>query len=94
MKQLEKHVKMFFIVKNIFFTIYLPSLVFVVSLHEPLNESTYYLIDRTILYEMKQEAMVINTSWGSLVDAKASVDCLKLDSLYVAALGVDEFEEK
>ena len=62
MKQLEKHMKMFFIVKNIFFTIYLSSLVFVVSLHEPLNESTYYLNDRTILHEMKQEAMVINTS--------------------------------
>jgi D-lactate dehydrogenase len=43
---------------------------------------------------MKPGAMLINTSRGPLVDAKALVDCLKSKKIRGAALDVYEFEEK
>ena len=43
---------------------------------------------------MKQGAMLINTSRGPLVDAKALVECLKSGKLRGTALDVYEFEEK
>jgi D-lactate dehydrogenase len=43
---------------------------------------------------MKQGAMLINTSRGGLLDAKALVDCLKSRKLRGAALDVYENEKK
>jgi D-lactate dehydrogenase len=43
---------------------------------------------------MKHGAMLINTSRGGLVDAKALVDCLKSGKLRGAALDVYEFEKE
>lgn len=43
---------------------------------------------------MKEGAMLINTSRGGLVDAKALVDCLKSGKLRGAALDVYEYEDK
>ena len=65
-----------------------------VSLYAPLNDSTYHLINKEALDKMKQGAMLINTSRGPLVDAKALVDCLKSGKLRGVALDVYEFEEK
>ncbi|CAF1094401.1 unnamed protein product [Rotaria sp. Silwood1] len=66
----------------------------IVSLYAPLNKSTYHLIDKNALNKMKQNAMLINTSRGPLVDAKALLECLKSKKLRGAALDVYEFEEK
>jgi D-lactate dehydrogenase len=66
----------------------------VVSLHAPLNDSTYHMINKDALQKMKHGAMLINTSRGPLVDAQALVDCLKASKLRGAALDVYEHEEK
>ncbi|CAF1298529.1 unnamed protein product [Rotaria sordida] len=66
----------------------------IVSLHAPLNDSTYHLIDKAAFEKMKQGAMLINTSRGPLVDAQALVDCLKSKKLRGAALDVYEFKDK
>ncbi|CAF4920581.1 unnamed protein product [Rotaria sp. Silwood2] len=66
----------------------------IVSLYAPLNNSTYHLIDKAAFDKMKQGAMLINTSRGPLVDAKALVECLKSKKLRGAALDVYEFKDK
>jgi len=67
---------------------------YLVSLHAPLNDSTYHLINKIALEKMKPGAMLINTSRGGLVDTKALVDCLKSGKLRGAALDVYEHEGK
>ncbi|CAF0842076.1 unnamed protein product [Adineta steineri] len=64
------------------------------SLHAPMHESTYHLINKEALDKMKHGAMLINTSRGPLVDANALVNCLKAGKLRGAALDVYEFEDK
>ena len=43
----------------------------VVSLHVPLNEETHHLINATTLAQLRQEAWLINTSRGAVVDTCA-----------------------
>ena len=64
------------------------------SLHAPLNKSTYHLINQEALEKMKTGAMLINTSRGPLIDAQALVECLKSGKLRGAALDVYEHEDK
>ncbi|UJR13406.1 hypothetical protein I4U23_000421 [Adineta vaga] len=66
----------------------------IVSIYAPLLESTYHLINKESLEKMKPTALLVNTSRGGLVDAKALVDCLKAGKLRGAALDVYEFEKK
>ena len=49
----------------------------IISLHIPLNYDNYYLIDKTKLALMKQDAILINTSRGAIVDTKALIDTLE-----------------
>jgi D-lactate dehydrogenase len=65
-----------------------------VSLYAPLLDSTYHMINKEALDKMKQGAMLVNTSRGGLVDAKALVECLKSGKLRGAALDVYEFEKQ
>ncbi len=64
------------------------------SLYAPLLESTYHLINKEALEKMKPTALLINTSRGGLVDAKALVDALKSGKLRGVALDVYEHEKK
>lgn len=66
----------------------------VISLHVPLTPETYHLIDARAFEKMKPEAMLINTSRGGLVDAKALIDALKKGHLGAAGLDVYEEEEE
>ncbi|CAF0725971.1 unnamed protein product [Rotaria sordida] len=66
----------------------------IVSIYAPLLDSTYHLINKEALDKMKQGAMLINTSRGGLVDAKALVECLKSGKLRGAALDVYENEKE
>lgn len=63
-----------------------------VSLHVPLSQETYHIIDERRLRLMKKTAFLINTSRGQCVDENALVRCLKEGVIAGAALDVFEFE--
>lgn len=64
----------------------------ILSLHCPLTDSSYHLIDADCLSRMKHGAMLINTGRGALVDAPALIDALKSGQL--GYLGLDVYEEE
>ncbi|MCH9710541.1 MAG: 2-hydroxyacid dehydrogenase [Actinomycetia bacterium] len=61
----------------------------IVSLHLPLTEDTFGLLDREALSRMKPGAVLVNTSRGPIVDEDALVDALR--SRQLAAAGLDVF---
>lgn len=63
-----------------------------VSLHVPLLDSTYHLINAEKLAKMKKTAKIINTSRGGTIDEDALYDALKNGNLGGAALDVFEVE--
>jgi D-lactate dehydrogenase len=65
----------------------------VVSLHVPLNSSTYHLMSAERLKQMKKGAYLINTSRGALVDTRGLIEVLKKNQLGGAALDVYEEEQ-
>lgn len=65
----------------------------VLSLHCPLTNETYHLIDKAALAQMKPTAMLINTSRGGLVDTPAVIKALKKHRLGALAIDVYEQEE-
>lgn len=64
----------------------------VISLHCPLTESSYHIIDREALGKMKDGAFLLNTSRGALVDSEALLEALTAGKLRGAALDVYEEE--
>jgi len=64
----------------------------VVSLHAPLLPATHHLINAERLARMKPGVILINTSRGGLLDAKALIAALK--SGHVGGAGLDVYEEE
>ncbi|WP_087037977.1 D-2-hydroxyacid dehydrogenase [Thermococcus litoralis] len=64
----------------------------VVTIHVPLLESTYHLINEEKLKLMKPTAILINTSRGPIVDTNALVKALQEG--WIAGAGLDVFEEE
>ena len=64
----------------------------IVSLHCPLLESTYHLIDSAALNQMKPGVTLLNTSRGALIDTSAVIQALK--SGRIGNLGIDVYEEE
>ena len=64
----------------------------IISLHCPLNEETYHIIDEASLAKCKRGVVLINTSRGALVDAQALLDGIK--SRKVGAACLDVYEEE
>lgn len=64
----------------------------VISLHCPLTESSYHIIDREALDKIKPGAFLLNTSRGALVDSEALLEVLTAGKLRGAALDVYEEE--
>jgi glyoxylate reductase len=62
-----------------------------VSLHCPLNDDTYHLIDRDALEIMKPEVVLVNTARGPVVDTRALVEALRSKPM-IAALDVTDPE--
>ena len=63
-----------------------------VSIHVPLLDSTYHMINSEKLALMKNTAKIINTSRGGVIDEDALYDALKNGKLGGAALDVFEKE--
>ena len=63
-----------------------------ISIHVPLLDSTYHLLDAQKMSTMKNTAKIINTSRGGVVDEVALYDAIKNGALGGAAL--DVFEEE
>ena len=64
----------------------------IISLHCPLNDQTYHLIDEHAFAKMKPGVMLINTSRGALLDSKACIQALKTQKL--GYLGLDVYEQE
>jgi glyoxylate reductase len=63
-----------------------------VSLHMPLTKETYHIIDEKRLGLMKPDAILINTSRGSVVDEAALIRAIKEKK--IAGAGLDVFEKE
>jgi D-lactate dehydrogenase len=64
----------------------------VITLHCPLTPETRHLIGRAQIDAMKRGVMLINTSRGGVIDAKALIEGLK--SGKIGNLGLDVYEEE
>lgn len=63
-----------------------------ISLHCPLNESTYHLINHKTIDMMRDGVFLINTSRGAIIDQAALYSALKKGKIAGAALDVLENE--
>ena len=64
----------------------------IISLHCPLTDETYHIIDGDAIRMMKKGAMIINTSRGALIDAEALLEGIKSRKTGGACLDVYEEE--
>jgi len=64
----------------------------VITIHVPLSEDTFHLIDRAALAKMKRTAVLINASRGPVVDEEALYEALSAGEIAGAALDVRESE--
>lgn len=62
----------------------------VVTLHIPLAQSTFHLLDRRRLYRMKPGSILVNTARGAVVDTQALVELL--DQGHIAGAAVDVYD--
>lgn len=66
----------------------------IVTLHVPLHDATRHMIGKKQFAAMKQDAILVNTARGALVDTEALIAALESRRLGGAALDVLEEEEK
>ena len=64
----------------------------VISLHCPLTEETYHIINASTLEQCKKGVVLLNTSRGALVDAEALLAAIKARQVGAACLDVYEEE--
>lgn len=65
----------------------------VLSLHIPMTEKTYYLIDSAFINEMKNDFYFVNTARGKNVETKYLVEALNSGKVKGACLDVLEYEK-
>ena len=64
----------------------------IISLHCPLTEETYHVIDKEAIEKCKTGVVILNTSRGALVDAEALLSGIKSRKIGAACLDVYEEE--
>ncbi len=64
----------------------------IISIHCPLTDETYHMIDNNALEKCKKGVVLLNTSRGALVDAEALLNGIK--SRKVGAACLDVYEEE
>ena len=65
----------------------------VVTIHVPLNEGTFHLINKENIKLMKKDAVIINTARGAVLDTDAVIEALDSKRIGGVALDVIEGEE-
>ena len=63
-----------------------------ITLHMPLSEDNFHIIDASAMKNMKDGVVIINTARGSLIDTKALIEAL--ESGKVGAAGLDVIEDE
>ncbi|MBP2653570.1 MAG: D-isomer specific 2-hydroxyacid dehydrogenase, NAD-binding [Firmicutes bacterium] len=63
-----------------------------ISLHMPLEDSNYHLINKDSIAKMKDKVIIINTARGALIDSVALIE--GLESGKVGAAGLDVVEKE
>ena len=66
----------------------------IISLHCPLTEETYHMIDEAVIARCKKGVVILNTSRGALVDAEALLSGIKSRKIGAACLDVYEEESE
>ena len=64
----------------------------IISLHCPLTDDTYHMIDSSSIEKMKKGVVIINTSRGALIDAESLLEGIKSRKIGGACLDVYEEE--
>jgi len=64
----------------------------IISIHLPLTEETYHLIGGGEFELMKENAILVNTARGAIVEERALINALKNGKLFGAGLDVYEHE--
>lgn len=64
----------------------------IISLHTPLKNSNYHMINSDTISRMKDGVIIINTARGELIDTEALINAV--DSGKVSAVGIDTFENE
>lgn len=64
----------------------------IISLHCPLTDETFHLIDKGSIKQMKSGVIIVNTSRGGLIDTEALIDGIKSKKIGGACLDVYEEE--
>ncbi|AZI23671.1 hydroxyacid dehydrogenase [Chryseobacterium taklimakanense] len=65
----------------------------ILSLHIPITDDTFHLIDEKFISEMKKDFYLVNTARGKNVKTKDLVEAIKSGKIKGAALDVLEFEK-
>lgn len=65
-----------------------------ISLHCPLTDETYHMINRETIREMKDEVILVNTSRGGLVNTEDLIDSIRARKFFGVGLDVYEEEKK
>ena len=64
----------------------------VISLHAPLTDDTFHMIDKKAIEMMPDGVIIVNTARGGLIDSDALIDAL--ESGKVSACGLDVVEDE
>lgn len=64
----------------------------VISLHLPLTDDTYHMINAKTIAQMKDQVILVNTSRGGIIDEVAA--CEGLRSGKIGGLGLDAYEKE
>jgi Phosphoglycerate dehydrogenase and related dehydrogenases len=64
----------------------------IITIHLPLNSSTYKMFSKDVLKKMKKDSFLINTSRGGIVDEEALLEML--ESGHIAGAALDVFENE
>jgi glyoxylate reductase len=64
----------------------------IISLHLPLSENTYHLLNKENMHLMKKNVIIVNTARGEIIDESELIKMLKNKSVFAAGLDVYENE--